>query len=40
MKDLKYLGTNINQHNNMYYESKLSTCAVNPGDYALKKLFK
>jgi len=38
--DFKYLGLNINQHNNMHNEIKIRISAANKGYYALEKLFK
>jgi len=40
VKDFKYLGVSINQHNNMYYDIKLRIYAVNKGYYALENVFK
>jgi len=38
--DFKYLGTNINNRNNMHNEIKLRIASGNKGYYALAKLFK
>ncbi|KAL4101223.1 hypothetical protein QTP88_021243 [Uroleucon formosanum] len=38
--DFKYLGTNINNANNMHNEIKLRVAAANKGYFALEKLFK
>jgi len=38
--DIKYLGTNINNANNMHNEIKLRVAAANKGCFALEKLFK
>lgn len=38
--DFKYLGTNINNANNMHSDIKLRVAAANKGYFALEKLFK
>jgi len=38
--DFKYIGTNINNRNNMHNEIKLRIASGNKGYYALAKLFK
>jgi len=38
--DFKYLGTNINNSNNMHNKIKLRIAAANKGYFALGKLFK
>lgn len=38
--DFKYLGTNINNANNMNNEIKLKVAAANKGYFTLEKFFK
>lgn len=40
MKDFKYLGANINKHDNMHNEIKLRIYLANKGYYALEKILK
>ncbi|KAL4089380.1 hypothetical protein QTP88_024426 [Uroleucon formosanum] len=40
VENFKYLGSNINQYNNMHNEIKIRISVANKGYYALKKLFK
>jgi len=40
VENFKYLGTNINQYNNMHNEIKIRISAANKGYHALEKLFK